>query len=236
MSVVVVQMNVVERCLSLVPAQIRIKLMDRLAVGDGIVNVNMTFRVRLRTRPGSLDGKVRPPRDGVVVTGERLHFRDVGMLEIEVRSKGIARIKLPIRERSTHVEERGGFAVHGASVTDRDGVGRKLNISSQRVPMHFLFGSSVGSGDDGVEILNLQMSGKAGRRNFAARHAREMRAAMQRDRKSIGPVKGNNEWQHAFQDRKSTRLNSSHVSISYAVFCLKKKKKKIKKRKQIKSR
>src|SRR5438067_6487329 len=29
------------------------------------------------------------------------------------------------------------------------------------------------------------------------------------------------------EDRKSTRLNSSHVSISYAVFCLKKKKKKI---------
>src|SRR5699024_12606550 len=27
-----------------------------------------------------------------------------------------------------------------------------------------------------------------------------------------------------FKDRKSTRLNSSHVSISYAVFCLKKKK------------
>src|SRR5699024_11752541 len=27
----------------------------------------------------------------------------------------------------------------------------------------------------------------------------------------------------AAQDRKSTRLNSSHVSISYAVFCLKKK-------------
>src|SRR5207245_4908558 len=29
------------------------------------------------------------------------------------------------------------------------------------------------------------------------------------------------------RDRKSTRLNSSHGSISYAVFCLKKKKKKI---------
>ena len=27
------------------------------------------------------------------------------------------------------------------------------------------------------------------------------------------------------QDRKSTRLNSSHANISYAVFCLKKKKK-----------
>src|SRR5438045_5485750 len=29
------------------------------------------------------------------------------------------------------------------------------------------------------------------------------------------------------QDRKSTRLNSSHLGISYAVFCLKKKKKKM---------
>src|SRR5690625_6043468 len=28
----------------------------------------------------------------------------------------------------------------------------------------------------------------------------------------------------ALEDRKSTRLNSSHVAISYAVFCLKKKK------------
>src|SRR3712207_8071663 len=32
-------------------------------------------------------------------------------------------------------------------------------------------------------------------------------------------------WQ--FRDRKSTRLNSSHANISYAVFCLKKKKKKV---------
>src|SRR5437773_5473265 len=31
----------------------------------------------------------------------------------------------------------------------------------------------------------------------------------------------------ARRDRKSTRLNSSHITISYAVFCLKKKKNKI---------
>src|SRR3712207_8483473 len=30
---------------------------------------------------------------------------------------------------------------------------------------------------------------------------------------------------HEVKDRKSTRLNSSHANISYAVFCLKKKKK-----------
>src|SRR6266700_5616228 len=37
-------------------------------------------------------------------------------------------------------------------------------------------------------------------------------------------------------DRKSTRLNSSHVKISYAVFCLKKKKKKEKKKIQKKKK
>src|SRR5690625_6616427 len=32
-----------------------------------------------------------------------------------------------------------------------------------------------------------------------------------------------NDLLHQFADRKSTRLNSSHVAISYAVFCLEKK-------------
>src|SRR5699024_11902357 len=38
------------------------------------------------------------------------------------------------------------------------------------------------------------------------------------------PVAEDREYSEAdIKDRKSTRLNSSHVSISYAVFCLKKK-------------
>src|SRR3712207_6948498 len=35
---------------------------------------------------------------------------------------------------------------------------------------------------------------------------------------------GENGWIYVRRDRKSTRLNSSHANISYAVFCLKKKK------------
>src|SRR3712207_7338514 len=39
-----------------------------------------------------------------------------------------------------------------------------------------------------------------------------------------GPLPGPSpELRTAFLDRKSTRLNSSHANISYAVFCLKKK-------------
>src|SRR3712207_7781405 len=40
-------------------------------------------------------------------------------------------------------------------------------------------------------------------------------------------VVGRGESAEAKRDRKSTRLNSSHANISYAVFCLKKKKQNI---------
>src|SRR3712207_8586303 len=46
------------------------------------------------------------------------------------------------------------------------------------------------------------------------------RAGPARDRPVLGSVRTR------VGDRKSTRLNSSHANISYAVFCLKKKKKK----------
>src|SRR3989442_8950388 len=51
--------------------------------------------------------------------------------------------------------------------------------------------------------------------------------------RSIWPLTA--AWPHGVwpADRKSTRLNSSHVRISYAVFCLKKKKKKYKKKENI---
>src|SRR5207245_10119314 len=54
-----------------------------------------------------------------------------------------------------------------------------------------------------------------------------------RERLSVcvsGSSHGEPKWSGHGQsrDRKSTRLNSSHGSISYAVFCLKKKKKRIK--------
>src|SRR5437868_9612685 len=65
-----------------------------------------------------------------------------------------------------------------------------------------------------------------------SRRQDEFRGQLQRaDHRRLGAL--HDEAQHVFDsglvhddvDRKSTRLNSSHVSISYAVFCLKKKKK-----------
>src|SRR5699024_12779146 len=51
-------------------------------------------------------------------------------------------------------------------------------------------------------------------------------AAIEKRQKEIANGLASAERAHKDLDRKSTRLNSSHVSISYAVFCLKKKKKK----------
>src|SRR5690242_21488059 len=52
----------------------------------------------------------------------------------------------------------------------------------------------------------------------AAMHGARQHGEDQRSERGAG------QWLAHPQDRKSTRLNSSHMSISYAVFCLKKKK------------
>src|SRR3712207_8187855 len=63
--------------------------------------------------------------------------------------------------------------------------------------------------------------------------AREhQRDAVRRDQRDLAPPEavdqpkgqaGHQDQEHPERDRKSTRLNSSHANISYAVFCLKKK-------------
>src|SRR5260221_128976 len=55
------------------------------------------------------------------------------------------------------------------------------------------------------------------------RHAQARRGGAELDRQPAHPADGR-AVRRARRDRKSTRLNSSHTVISYAVFCLKKKK------------
>src|SRR2546426_9265634 len=57
-------------------------------------------------------------------------------------------------------------------------------------------------------------------------HMEDQRVPARIHRRRLDGVAGARESRIADRDRKSTRLNSSHLVISYAVFCLKKKKKK----------
>src|SRR5437660_8688705 len=70
-----------------------------------------------------------------------------------------------------------------------------------------------------------KLAGVTGRPRRWADRSRSSTFSLARDRATPSPPA--RVPVHIHLDRKSTRLNSSHVAISYAVFCLKKKKKKL---------
>src|SRR5258708_28877309 len=73
------------------------------------------------------------------------------------------------------------------------------------------------SGSRVIVLPSLQaMDRSQGARIWMASEATDMRCGFDRLAERVNAVVG--------EDRKSTRLNSSHQIISYAVFCLKKKK------------
>src|SRR5699024_12502338 len=70
------------------------------------------------------------------------------------------------------------------------------------------------------EFVNAEQVAKTQARD-TARALAEQKSSLAKLQTAIDPTAAKFR---KLQDRKSTRLNSSHVSISYAVFCLKKKK------------
>src|ERR1022692_3392212 len=86
---------------------------------------------------------------------------------------------------------------------------------------------SCDRGRGGASLAMPRMRGPGGKdRAIALQGA--VQQAIRRDRGRSLRECGCQSGGAAFPDRKSTRLNSSHLVISYAVFCLKKKKKKSK--------
>src|SRR3712207_7798658 len=77
-------------------------------------------------------------------------------------------------------------------------------------------------------LFRSQIRKKGAKRDDQFRPHQSLRSAGRRGRRSVpgrlGPGGRLHEVATRLRDRKSTRLNSSHANISYAVFCLKKKK------------
>src|SRR3989442_10007962 len=79
--------------------------------------------------------------------------------------------------------------------------------------------------DVAVKVLDLGLTPSPG---LAERFVREARTSARLEHPHIVPIYKVGGYKNevlyiVMRDRKSTRLNSSHVRISYAVFCLKKK-------------
>src|SRR5947209_9781964 len=79
---------------------------------------------------------------------------------------------------------------------------------------------------EGVVVLPARLLVDVVRSLPAAKVSLELRSAEQDVELVSGKANFHIRTLRAEEDRKSTRLNSSHANISYAVFCLKKKKKK----------
>src|SRR3712207_7323747 len=86
----------------------------------------------------------------------------------------------------------------------------------RRPPRSTLFPSTTLFRSDGVRRSDHRLDGGEGGPGGA-------RAAARRCRHLQPPAARDDARDRRDEDRKSTRLNSSHANISYAVFCLKKK-------------
>src|SRR3712207_8195712 len=80
-------------------------------------------------------------------------------------------------------------------------------------------GGAAGVGGDGAGAEAGARARDGDLRGVSVAHRSSRRAGDRGDRRAGGA----REHANLLQDRKSTRLNSSHANISYAVFCLKKK-------------
>src|SRR5690554_1582049 len=88
--------------------------------------------------------------------------------------------------------------------------GQHVNKVSSRIELRFNVIQSQGLSDDQRQRVLQKLAGRINAEGELVLHVQEHRSQVRNKQ---------------LADRKSTRLNSSHVRISYAVFCLKKKKK-----------
>src|SRR5688500_19679263 len=100
----------------------------------------------------------------------------------------------------------------------------ELLPKSTLVPYTTLFRSElVGERADPAGVLALRILGHHDLDAVVAALGREPEGPRQRPSEERGRGEQDGRGSHPVEDRKSTRLNSSHLVISYAVFCLKKK-------------
>src|SRR5690606_41384780 len=96
-------------------------------------------------------------------------------------------------------------------------------LRSALLPYTTLFRSQAGRGEHEPRRRGERGAQRGGEQLDQLRRHLRGRGG-QREHERLHPFPGPHA-ERDHRDRKSTRLNSSHVKISYAVFCLKKKKK-----------
>src|SRR5437870_2493286 len=139
--------------------------------------------------------------------------------------------ELPFEQGREQMELLAGLAVTTKAVErTAEAIGADIEARQQRqraqamqlnlpIPMGpripFLYVEMDGTG---IPVVRKETQGRAGKQDGEPAHTREVKLGC-----VFTQTKVDGEGYPMREDRKSTRLNSSHVAISYAVFCLKKK-------------
>src|SRR5699024_11406090 len=108
-------------------------------------------------------------------------------------------------------------SMHGKGKLTIEGTDGYKTITSADIPYRVSENSGIDSETDPEPGESSFQQFVDAVKNYAEKAEKNADLALESSKKSC-------ECATSSQDRKSTRLNSSHVSISYAVFCLKKKK------------
>src|SRR3989454_4629519 len=183
--------------------------------------------------------------DGSEQAIDRLGFSRAGSA---LRSRSERSVQVPRRERASdlhqcqtrhggqelHLGELGSVRCPGSGPHARRAIFSRIGpcLGAQRKPPQ---DSRVGASERAATTLRCPAEARR-----AGRNSRRRRAELRSGAGAIEAIPGSGRPAHKehraasrrarppqVRDRKSTRLNSSHLVISYAVFCLKKKKKKI---------
>src|SRR5438132_3491641 len=134
---------------------------------------------------------------------------------------------LPVHVAARHLGERRGRVRQWVARPDQR-LERPVRAQLQQAAQLGLRAHGRARHRDIAKEDAVQLCGRIGSRSGATDHhhaARPDRAQAQLPRRLANRLQHGVDAEAAGRDRKSTRLNSSHTVISYAVFCLKKKKK-----------
>jgi hypothetical protein len=179
--IVVKEMDIIESDFPASKSISGIELPNSLAVRRGIVEMELSFKVRIRKSSGALHEKISRTRDGIVVPQQSLDRRNIGVVDIGTQGESAVAGEMTVLKRDCGVKTRGRVIAAQGRVVKCDALEGKLDRCGKRIPLG-LKGMGPGrSGKRYVEIVGLQATGELRGKNRTTHAAIEVRVAVQFD-------------------------------------------------------
>src|SRR5271165_4348334 len=149
-------------------------------------DVSISVRVGASARGG--DGQIQSARERLRNSGQLNEFRQVGVAEIKVQSKGVALLKFGPGKLRAGVEVHGTTAMNQGPVAGGDMSAGELDGAGERVPVNRTRGTSRGRRQGGIKIVDLEIPADGKRGELAAGAAGKICPAMNHEGQIWRPI------------------------------------------------